>query len=178
VIETVDDPGNALQGYRFTTTLDLNAGLRRSDDSFTSLASDLVLYASPSLQPQVTVALRIGGAHNIGTFPFFNSSTLGGKANLRGYRSTRFAGRSSFYQNLELRAALLNFAGYYGYGTLGILGFIDNGRVWTDGETSRAWHRGYGGGVWVRYFNQLIVNATFGFSEDDRTFTLRTGFQF
>ena len=33
-------------------------------------------------------------------------------------------------------------------GTLGTVGFFDVGRVWTTGESSSRWHKGYGGGLW------------------------------
>ena len=105
-------------------------------------------------------------------------STLGGKENLRGYRSTRFAGRTSFYQNVDLRIELFTFSTYLAIGKAGILGFLDNGRVWTDGESSDVWHQGYGGGIWFEMFNAVVFSAAPGFSDDDTTFTFKFGFQY
>jgi len=177
-VQTVDNALNPLQGFRFRSSVDVNAGIAETNDTYASFASSLSVYMSPSLSPQVTLALRVGGAHNEGPFPFFASNTLGGRANLRGYRSTRFAGRTSLYQNIEARIELIDFAGYFGYGTVGLLGFIDNGRVWTDGESSNTWHQGYGGGLWISVFDQLLINNSIGFSEEETTFALEFGFLF
>ena len=177
-VEAVDGGANPRQGFRFKSEADVNAGLVQSEDTYATLASSLTLYYSPSLSPQVTLAARAGAAHNIGAFPFFDANTLGGSRNLRGYRGTRFAGRTSAYQNLDVRVELLDFAGYLGYGWLGVLGFIDNGRVWTDGERSDVWHQGYGGGLWAYVFRAATLTGTVGFSEEDRTFTVELGFLF
>ena len=177
-VRTVDNALNPLQGFRFQSSVDINAGVVETDDAYASFASSLSLYMSPSLSPQVTLALRVGGAHNVGDFPFFASNTLGGNANLRGYRSTRFAGRTSLYQNLEARIELIDFAGYFGYGTIGVVGFVDNGRVWTDGESSDTWHQGYGGGLWISVFDQVLLNNSVGFSGEETTYSVGLGFMF
>ena len=177
-IGDVDLALNPMQGFRFNSTLKYNKGLRETNDSFLKMEGALTLYLSPSLSPQATLALRIGGAHNIGSFPFFESNTLGGNKNLRGYRGTRFAGRTSFYQNVDVRVQVAEFAGYLGYGRVGVSGFMDNGRVWTDGETSRIWHQGFGGGVWMNYFEQVLIATEAGFSSESETFALRLGFMF
>ena len=113
-----------------------------------------------------------------GTAPIAEGGALGGKSNLRGYRSTRFAGRSSFFTNFDLRLQLFNFAGYLAFGDIGVLGFFDNGRVWTDDEDSKLWHTGYGAGLWMGVFDSMVLTGTAGFSKDDETFTLGLGFQF
>ena len=175
-IQSVDNTLNPLQGFRFNTTLELNKGIRETNDSYLKMQSSWTMYASPSLSPQLTVALRAGGAHNIGDFPFFEANTLGGAHNLRGFRSTRFAGRSSLFTNIETRLQLASFSGYLGYGRVGLTGFYDTGRVWTDGESSRRWHQGYGGGLWVNYFEQLMIATELGLSNEDPNFTIRLGF--
>ncbi len=175
---TVDYTINPRAGFEFESVIDVNSNLKNINHTFGSLASDFRLYLSPSIYPQVTVASRIGGAHNIGSFPFFASNTLGGSSNLRGYRSTRFAGRSSLYTNLDLRIEVMEFAGQLGYGEIGVLGFLDSGRVWTDGERSSVWHRGYGGGAWFHLFNALVLTGTYGLSREEQTLTIQMGFHF
>ena len=176
--DTACETGNKVDGALWTNTADLKMGLRNSADTYSRLTSDVTVYLSPVLSPQVTLAARVGGAHIVGEFPFYASTTLGGKTNLRGHRSTRFAGRTSVYANVDLRIEVLDFAGYLVFGKAGVLGFFDTGRVWTDGESSRVWHRGYGGGLWFELFRAMVLNGTFGFSDDDQTFTLQLGFQY
>lgn len=177
-VGTVDYRINPRQGFNFNTTIDFNSNLKDAAGTYAAFSSDLALYLSPSLYPQITIAGRVGGAHLLGRFPFFEANTLGGTENLRGYRSDRFAGRTSFYTNLDLRVQLHSFAGHLGYGELGVLGFVDNGRVWADGERSRVWHQGYGGGVWVHLFDSVLVAATYGISTEDQLFNLNLGFLF
>ncbi|MFQ5571465.1 MAG: BamA/TamA family outer membrane protein, partial [Rhodothermales bacterium] len=180
-LDTVDKTEslvNPMIGFKWTSTAAIHIGIENATETFSTLSTDLAVYLSPSLFPQVTVAARIGAAHNIGDFPFFSANTLGGISNLRGYRSTRFAGRSSVYQNVDLRLELFGFSSYLARGRFGVLGFFDHGRVWTDGERSKVWHQGYGGGVWIDMFNMFVLTGTAGFSEDDRTFTMKLGFQY
>lgn len=177
-LSTRDNAVNPAQGFQWTTTASLNIGLRNSSDTYSQVGSAWKMYLSPSLSPQVTLAARVGASHNIGSFPFFAANTLGGKSNLRGHRSTRFAGRTSFYNNLDLRVQLLDFAGYLAFGKAGMLGFLDNGRVWTDDERSDVWHQGYGFGGWVELFEATLITATADFSDEERLFSLRLGFLF
>lgn len=157
-----DDLDNPRQGYAWSADLDLNLGVRNAPDHYATLASALTLYTSLPTERQVTLALRVGGAHNIGTFPYYGANTLGGKLNLRGFRSTRFSGRSSFYTNAELRMDLFSLKSNILPGRLGLLGFLDNGRVWTDEESSRTWHQGYGTGLWYNAVDQFILWFTAG----------------
>jgi len=171
-------PANPRQGLRWMNTAALNIGLRDAAGTFGTLRSELTVYTSPSFYPQVTFAARAGLAHTVGDFPFFYANTLGGRSNLRGYRNERFAGRTSLFQNVELRLGLAQYASYLALGELGLLGFFDNGRVWYDGEASRTWHQGYGGGLWVSVFNTFVLTGTVGFSEEGTFFKVETGFLF
>ncbi|GAB5518354.1 MAG: metallophosphoesterase [Rhodothermales bacterium] len=175
-MENTDNRLNPRQGVRWDVRADANGDLFQNGASFGTLASEVALYLSPSLSPQLTLALRAGGRHIVGDFPFYAASTLGSAQNLRGYRSTRFAGRSSLYQNAEVRMKLLNADFYILRGELGLLGFVDQGRVWTDGESSDVWHRGYGGGAWFSAFGVMVVSTSVGFSEDENSVRFQIGF--
>ena len=63
-------------------------------------------------------------------------------------------------------------------GSAGLLLFIDNGRVWTDGESSSVWHQGYGGGVFINFLDMTVLQTTVGISTEEVTVTLGMGFQF
>ena len=177
-ISDVDAPVNPKQGFRFSSQADLNFGVRNTSENYARLNGSLSLYLSPRLYRQFTIANRIGAAHNIGEFPFYESNTLGGTRNLRGFRGTRFSGRSSVYHNIEVRAELFSFYRYLLGGRFGVNAFLDTGRVWTDGENSRIWHQGYGGGLWFNLLDAAVLNFNYGLSEEDTFFNFGVGFFF
>ncbi|MEM9341214.1 MAG: hypothetical protein AAGA66_20965, partial [Bacteroidota bacterium] len=116
---------------------------------------------------KLVIANRIGAAHNTDDFEFFNANTLGGRSNLRGYRRTRFYGKTSFYHNIDLRLKLFSFRSYIFPGQFGLLAFHDTGRVWIDDERSDTWHTGRGFGVWVSPLNSLVLNINYAFGGDE-----------
>ncbi|MDX1637761.1 MAG: metallophosphoesterase [Balneolaceae bacterium] len=177
-LRSVDNSQNPKQGFRMSTRGDLNLGIRNTSEDHVTLASALSLYLSPSIDPQITLATRIGAGHIIGPFPFYKANTLGGVENLRGLRSTRYNGRTSFYNNIEMRGKLFDFNSYLLGGEAGLLGFVDHGRVWTDGEDSDDWHIGYGGGAWVNLFDLTIVRTSIGFAENQWNLLVGAGFFF
>ncbi|MEZ4698993.1 MAG: BamA/TamA family outer membrane protein [Rhodothermales bacterium] len=177
-IDQTDRPANPSQGMRWISDARFNAGILHADAVYSRLASEWSLYLSPSLSPQVTLASRVGAAHLFGDFPFFEANTIGGRSTVRGWRSNRFAGRTSAYANTELRAKLADFSTYIAIGHLGALGFFDVGRVWTEADPSagRVWHPGYGGGLWLDMFDAFVLTGTYGFSAEKRVLTVSFGF--
>ena len=169
---------NPKRGYKWLTTFDGNIGIKNAPDNYLTVESEMSLYASLWTRQQYTFAIRVGGAHNFGTFPFYVSNALGGTTNLRGYRGTRFSGRTSLYLNTDLRMSLFNIGGDVLPGRLGVLGFFDVGRVWADGETSDKWHPGYGGGLWYDVVGELILRFSVGFSTEDTFILFGPGFFF
>jgi hypothetical protein len=62
----------------------------------------------------------------------------------------------------------------------GIIGMIDNGRVWQDNETSNTIHTSYGGGIWLSPFSLNVISATWSWSDDEKSglFNLKLGWWF
>jgi hypothetical protein len=83
-------------------------------------------------------AHRTGAATNFGDYDIYFANTLGRSENLRGFWRYRFSGKTSFYQNTELRLSLSKRKNF------GMLGFFDDGRVWIEDEDSKTFHVGYG----------------------------------
>ncbi len=81
---------------------------------------------------------------------------------------------------------LFTFSTYLAIGRLGLLGFFDNGRVWTEADDENGvsqsffagYHQGYGGGLWAELFDAFVLTTMVGFSDDDTAFTLKFGFQY
>ena len=86
--------------------------------------------------------------------------------------------RSSFYTNAELRLELFSLKGTFLPGRLGVLGFVDYGRVWTDEETSDQWHQGYGGGLWYNIVEEVVLSFTYGESDEGTHLLGGLGFLF
>lgn len=121
---------------------------------------------------------RIGGAVLWGDPQFFQYNQLSGLDNLRGYRRSRFSGKSMVYNNNELRIPIADIKTYLLAGKVGLTLFCDNGRVWMPDEDSDKWHWGYGGGLWIMPFGRLAFSAYYGVSKEDQVFSVKTGFLF
>lgn len=120
----------------------------------------------------LSFASRVGGATNIGEAPYYYLNELGGNENLRGYARERFYGKTSFYNNNELRL-IGNTRNIFFNGKAGVFGFFDNGRVWQPGEHSTKWHMGYGAGALIAPFNKFILMAAYGLSADGNQLLLK-----
>ena len=154
-------------------------GINSQSHTVTQFRWDMSIFASFVPQSVYVFATRFGYYHNFGTFEFPQANYLSGTDNLRGYRRDRFAGRSMFFNNSELRFKLTNFNTYLFPGSLGLLLFHDIGRVWMDDESSNKWHNGFGGGLWISPIQRFVVTASIAHSkEDDMLPYLTFGFQF
>lgn len=145
---------------------------------YANIYSSVSLFYTPPLPFRVTLATRIGGATNFGDFVFYRGNMLGGTTNLRGYRKSRFIGRSSAYQNTEARIFLGSVNLYLFPADVGLIAFYDYGRVWADNEKSNNIHTGYGPGIFIQVLDRAVLSATYGFSEDFGYLNVQLGFQF
>lgn len=100
-------------------------------------------------------------------FEFYQAQTLGGNEELRGYRRERFAGKSKFFNQSELRWKWANLKTYLFPASFGMYAFVDFGRVWVDNDNISKMGTGYGGGIWFSPLNRLAINAGVGFSSED-----------
>ncbi len=146
--------------------------------NFLKVNSDLSFYLSFRKNPRFIFAFRLGGAANIGDYEFYHANFIGGKTNLRGYRSNRFAGDSYIHQNTEIRVRLLNVNSYVFNGQLGITAFNDVGRVWYKNEDSDKWHNGNGIGLWFNPYNFTIFTVNYNRSKEDRYINFRFSYLF
>jgi hypothetical protein len=149
-----------------TTFFKLNA----NSINYTKLQSDLRLFLSFKADPRFVLAIRAGGAINVGNYEFYHANFIGGKTNVRGLYSNRFAGDKSFYQNTELRFKFANLKSYVFNGQLGLLLFNDIGRVWIKNEKSELWHSGAGVGLWLTPFDFTALTATYNISKEENSF--------
>ncbi len=182
---TVDDAVNPAQGLRLVADGSVLAGLAGEADTYGAVGGEAVAYIPVRLAPQLTLALRAGAEHRIGDFPFFDAATLGGDSSLRGYRRERFAGRTAASASAEARAKLVDIDFYVLPAEIGLLGFIDAGRVWSaDSPLPAATYAGddlqlgYGGGLWFNLLDRALFNFTVGASDENVLVTVGFGFAY
>ncbi|HEX6845416.1 MAG TPA: BamA/TamA family outer membrane protein [Chitinophagaceae bacterium] len=173
--QNTDHPILPSKGFRFLGSAAYTHNLNNSDHSFANFSGDAAVYMP--LVKFISLAVRAGGAANIGEAEFYQLNQLGSHDNLRGYRKYRFYGKQSFYNNNELRfmfdAKTKVFNGKYGFVT-----FYDNGRVWQPGENSNTWHSAYGAGAFISLFNKIILSGSYGISKEDNVISVYFGFYF
>lgn len=170
-----DDPVAPSKGFEFNLAGAYTQNVQDLTKAFATYASSISFYL-PFFK-NLSLAMRAGGSTVTGKPEFYQLTTLSGKENMRGFRRQRYYGKTSFYNNNELRL-ILNTSNHLFNGKIGVLAFVDQGRVWQPGEISDTWHVGYGGGFFVAPFNRILLNASYGISKDDRVIHFRIGFFF
>lgn len=169
------DPRFPLKGFNIATGLSYLHNVDNSDNLL-KLNGSIAFYYT--FFHRLTFAHRTGAETNFGEFNFYHAATLGLDQNLRGFWKSRFNGKSSFYQNTELRLRLANLRGYYLRGNFGLFSFIDDGRVWIEDEQSSTLHVGYGGGVYFVPYNLIALTVFYSTSKETNMVTVRAGFFF
>ncbi|GAB3821382.1 hypothetical protein GCM10028895_23430 [Pontibacter rugosus] len=83
------------------------------------------------------------------------------------------------YHNIELRFKLFDFNSFLFPGSVGMIGFNDVGRVWSDnGDDDGGWHDGFGGGLYISPAELILIHGVVGFSEDGVLPYFSVGFRF
>ncbi|AKD05456.1 membrane protein [Pontibacter korlensis] len=176
-LDTRDDEVQPSKGIFWSTNLRGVGQFNDEEREYGQLQSELGVYFR--LSNRLVVANRIGGGTTFGDPAFFQLMYLGGTNNLRGYRNFRFAGDQMLYHNLELRLKLFDFTSYLLPGSVGLIGFNDIGRVWSEsGDDGGGWHDGFGAGFYVLPAQLLLLHGVVGFSEDGVLPYFSVGFRF
>jgi hypothetical protein len=137
--------------------------LNNNDRSFVKGLASLSFYLP--LSKSFTLAVRGGGATLNGDADYYHLNILGGNQNLRGYPRERFYAKSIFYNNNELRW-VTSTHNFFFSGKIGLLAFLDNGRLWQPGETYDKFRTSYGGGLILVPFNKVALVGTYGVSPE------------
>ena len=119
-----------------------------------------------------SISSRTGLNSVSGQPEFYQFASIGGNQNFRGYKRDRFRGNTALYNSNELRY-ITNIRSYFMNGQGGLVAFIDDGRVWLNGEDSNVWHYAYGGGFLLAPFNKLTLTVTYGTSADGQFVNIR-----
>ncbi|TWR29192.1 BamA/TamA family outer membrane protein [Mucilaginibacter pallidiroseus] len=141
-------------------------GLNNASRSYLQIRPEFSFYQKITSNGSVVLSDRIGGGVTFGSPAFYQSLFLGGQGNLLGYLQYRFAGKHMVFNNLQGRIKLANIASYIIPGQLGLSGFYDAGRVWSDHDNSDKWHQGVGGGVYFSPAGLTVLQVLAGHSEE------------
>lgn len=176
--QNLDKDFRPTRGFVLNTSAKHYLNLQGEEPNFTKIGGSFASLLSFTKYPRTVFALRAGGEKIFGNYFFHDAAILDGKTNLRGFRKTRFYGDASAYLNSEIRFKVIDFKNYLLTGDLGVLLFSDIGRVWLDGEKSKNWHNGYGGGIWISPFKMAIVTATLNKSKEETLVQFNFNFLF
>jgi len=168
----------ALEGRFFPDLFDVESPFGSVHGEISACLSSTAIPLQPS------IAIRLGGKHVFGDYPFHEAAFIGGGgitgsgSTVRGYRSQRFAGDSCLFGDVEVRFRLSEF--YFLFpGEMGLFGLGDIGRVYFEQETSKKWHSGIGGGLWFSFLErQYTLTLAMANSEERLSFYVRAGFFF
>lgn len=127
---------------------------------------------------RVTLANRVVLQNTIGDAPFYSLAELpttqtsqdglGGTSSIRGIPKDRYVGKGMLVSNSELRWRAADFGLIGRPSSLVLSGFVDAGRVWSDGvdlsSALRELHSGYGGGVRLAFGPSFVISTDVGHS--------------
>lgn len=132
----------------------LTAGYKANfdeDRSFSYIIPELRLTKKIDKRGILVFATKLKAHFNLSDeFEFHQAASIGDGDGLRGFRQERFSGKSSFYQNSDLRLSAGKIRNAFIPISYGFYGGFDYGRVWIDNDNSSEWHTSPGGGV---FFN-------------------------
>lgn len=149
----------------------LNAGwkanLSEFNQNFASFKGTLNLFRRIDKQGRFVFANSSNAMIiNNNNFEFYQAAAIGGNNAMRAYRNERFAGKSYFVNNSEIRWDFGRVKNNIVPVNMGILVGYDVGRVWIDNEQSDKWHQGVGGGFWMNILETFSARIDYFTGED------------
>jgi len=166
-------------GLRFSMLAGYSANLDVNSRQYGYFIPALGIAHKLNHSGRLVLASNIKAHLNIGDdYEFYQAATIGGIDGLRGFRNQRFTGKTSFYQNTDLRYSFSNIKTPLIPIKLGLYGSFDYGRVWfTENEGSK-WHNSYGGGMFINGAELISANLGVFDSVDGIRVAFGLGFGF
>ncbi|TJY37868.1 metallophosphoesterase [Pontimicrobium aquaticum] len=173
--KSFDNTINPSRGMNFMLNIGGKTEFKDTKNTYGFINSDLGFYNALSknkklvLKTDVRTQVRFGDE-----LVFYQAANIGGNNGLRGYRTERFTGKSSFVGSADLRYSFPSFKTNILPLQIGVFGGADVGRVWLRGKNSNKWHNDYGGGLWITAAESL--SGTFNFFNSAEGFRFSFGF--
>ena len=128
---------------------------------------------------QLVLATKLKSQLNFGNgYEFYQAASIGGKNGLRGYRNQRFTGKSSWYQNTDLRLNLRKLKTGLLPLHIGIYSGFDYGKVWDNNSISDHWNTSFGGGIFLNAADMLNANIAVFKGTESARISFSLGFNF
>jgi hypothetical protein len=122
--------------------------------------------------------LRGGLQRAWGPMDIYTAAYLGGDGTFRGAATARYAGTMVSYAGAEVRVPVSRVR-LLGDASVGVLGFVDAGRTWTELGPGTGWLSAYGGGVWIQPWSSMrTFSAGLGRGPEGPRFYFRTDIGF
>ncbi|TKB98748.1 metallophosphoesterase [Pedobacter cryophilus] len=165
-------------GFKWNNSINYFNEINGEKDKFVHISSVVTTYGTPNIAFPVNFALRFGAETNIGNYKFYQANQIGNNHYLRGFRNQRFAGRTTYFANSEMRIPVSSFRNYIFTGDFGAYAFYDIAKVSSNIAENNNWHQGYGPGIWVNLYNKALLSLGYGFSKEGKVISFSTGFRF
>lgn len=160
-----------LMGYR--------ASLEDRGEAYAYIVPSLSINHKLISNGRLVLASKWKAHFNLGNdYEFYQAANIGGTDGLRGFRNQRFSGKTSYYQNTDLRYSLKSLKTGLLPVTMGIYGGFDYGRVWVPNESSDLWHTSYGGGFFLNGAEVMTARVALFNSVDGPRISFGVGFGF
>jgi hemolysin activation/secretion protein len=156
--DTRDNKSYARRGFLVDVNSSAFPAMWDVESAFSQVSGSATTFFELPLPKHPILAFRGGGRKVWGDAPFHEAAFIGGRGTVRGIDAQRYAGDGSLYGTSELRVPMahVNFLLPI---DVGLLGFVDAGRVYVDGASPGGWHTVAGGGLWLG-----IIDEARGFS--------------
>ena len=159
---SVNDSLLPTKGFGFGTSITYTDNLKNSNN-FMRYSGSVQLYLP--FTKTLGLVMRGGASTLTGDAEFYQYNNIGGGKTVRGYKRTRFYGKTTAYNQTELRW-IKDVRSYLYNGKFGLMALYDIGRVWMPGEKSNTWHSGVGGGIILSPYNRVSVSAGYAVSSE------------
>lgn len=177
--ENYDNNSNPTLGMSFSVLGGYKMNIKETERKFPYAEASLGFnYRISTSGNWVLATLLKGKALFDNDYEFYQSATVGGDFDIRGFRNQRFSGKQSFYQTTDLRWNLGKIKNGFAPLRYGVFGGFDYGRVWVENDNSDKWHQSYGGGIWINGVNIVTGKLQLFNSSDGLRVSAGLGFGF
>lgn len=165
IYQNINDSILPTKGISLIGAANFSHNIKESNRNLGKFSAELNTYLPVS--KKISLKIKTGASTLSGQPEFYQFNRIGSTETLRGHQRDRFYGKSTVYNQNELRW-ISDVRSYHFNGKIGFFGLFDLGRVWMDNEKSNKWHNGYGAGIILSPFNRISVSVAYAISAEDK----------